>query len=87
MNKHVLVVSECVLNVTMVKHNICSVVLSISTRSKDHGIRDTDPGRDSFDYGVIEDLRGGLEGPIANLQIANVLVLEPSAYQSRLSAS
>ncbi len=43
-HKHVLVVSESVLNISMMKHNISTIVLPIATRSENDSIRDTDSG-------------------------------------------
>ncbi len=43
-HKHVLVVSEGVLNVSMMEHNISAIVLPIAARSENHSIRNADSG-------------------------------------------
>lgn len=86
-HKHVLVVSESVFNISMMEHNISTIVLSIATRSENDSIRDTDSGGDCLDDGVVLDLRCDLESTVADLQIANILMLESSADQSGLSST
>ena len=71
----------------MMEHNISTIVLSIATRSENDSIRDTDSGGDCLDDSVVLDLRCDLESTVADLQIANILMLESSADQSGLSST
>ena len=81
MHKHVLVVSEGVLNITEMKSQISTVVLSITGRGKDNCVRDADSGRNDLDHGVIDDLWGDFKCTISNLEVTDVIVRVAAAHQ------
>ena len=86
-HKHVLVIGEGVLNVTIMKSKISSVVLSITGRGENDCIRDTDFRRSHLDHGVIDDLRGDFKRSISHLEVTDVIVLVAATHQSRVSTT
>ena len=87
MHKHVLVIGEGVLNVTIMKSKISSVVLSITGRGENDCIRDTDFRRSHLDHGVIDDLRGDFQRSISHLEVTDVIVLVAATHQGRVSTT
>jgi hypothetical protein len=82
MHKHVLVVSESIFNVTVVKSNITAVILTISRGSKSHCIRHVYLRRCSLNELIRNARWSNFKCAISNLQIAHIWMSK--SYTSNL---